>query len=156
MAQRKLKEVRQAFNDVLLKITTAEGYSLTVKQDNIYKVFNRKSVSQTKDADYPKFFILLDKGQSDREPSNNSIKTVNFLILALVKKLHNRDAEPDETIMDVIDDIHRVIGNNDTLNNTVVDAEVEGFTTDAGNLYPEAVAAVRVAVQYQYRYGNEI
>lgn len=148
MPNSKIKQIREALKTVLQKIRVAQGYSVDILPAAMKRNFSAKSIAQRQDGDYPKIFVQIDSGDNKPKPSGRYEKEIIFIVIAVVKKQAPADPDPEDAISDLIDDIDKVINANDTLENTVIDAQVENFTTDSGVLNPEGVALIQVKVLY--------
>lgn len=130
----------------LKQVKTAQGYLNNLPDDHIYPSLDLSVINQKSDEAYPKVFLMIDDGELARLPSERKQKNLNFVVIVVVKKIAEND-DPQVMVESYIEDIERLIDSNDSLNNTVQDASVTGFTTDAGCASPEGIAILRIETE---------
>jgi hypothetical protein len=148
MAATTLRQVREALQAGLLTITTANGYGITILPKNLYKTYTAGVMNNKKDGDYPKVFVLLDKGDNKKMPSNRYEKLVTYIVIIVTRALASETLTPQEKIEGIIEDVDAMLHANDTLGTKVTDATLVGFTSDSGNVHPEASAAFKIECLY--------
>lgn len=129
-------------------MTKTGGYSIDLVAGNIYPVFSDRYLQDTEDANYPKFFILIDNGSSTKGIAGRTVNELTFLVVAVVKQISDQDSAPSSKIEAIINDFDRLIMANDTLNGTVTDAHLSDFSTDSGSLFPEGAAVMVIKCSY--------
>ena len=149
-AANQVSAVRQALANTLTQITKANGYSLDLSSSNIYKVYTTDFMTNTKDALYPKVFVVTDSGKNDGEPSYAVMRELRFIIILVLKGDSTGHVLGDPTtllqdaITNFIDDVDRCLLKNQTLQGTVDQARVTDWTTDSGFTNPEGIGLLKV------------
>jgi hypothetical protein len=134
-----INEIRAGLITALKAMKTANGFTITLTEDHIYRIFDQNVMSSVEDAAYPKVFVLLDGGSSQPNVSSQRT-TLSFMVTIVVKGTLGKTAQ--EIIEAVIDDMHRIIPAYHDLNRTCIDATIGDFTTDSGAMGGEEAAAV--------------
>jgi hypothetical protein len=143
-----IAEVRTALTETLKLINGAGQYTTSLATAKFPKKF---SLVATRDADYPKVYILTNEGTHRLEPGRSQWKEVSFLIVLVDKAIGDED-DVASRLENRIDDVITCLTLNDDLGGKVQEALIGDWTTDAGTVHPEAVALIRVDTKYRSTY----
>ena len=141
----KIKDIKAALIAVLTSMTTP-SYATVIASGNIYKSFNQKFIAATKDSDYPKLVLITESGTTANLPGNSQSETLNFNIV-FIDKDKNNNVDLAGKLDDFIEDIRKLMQLNSTLSDTVMDASMTDYKTDAGYLSPEGAVVINIAVE---------
>jgi hypothetical protein len=129
-------------------ITVDAGYSTTIVAEHIYNIMDTRFNSASKDADYPKFCVMIDAGGGAPLPAGRAERRITFWVVCIVKQISEEDDSPREKIEQLIEDFYRMMAERDTLNETVDTAFITDFATDSGALKKEGAAVLTIACTY--------
>lgn len=154
MAAPSTAAVRAGLISVIGSINLANGFQTALDPSHIYPVYNQEMSNNTQDKLYPKVFIVLDTGKTERLPSYQSDKSVGFIIVVVLKAnestgfvIGSTTLGLQDAMSNFIDDIELALSKNTTLSGVVDTAQVDSWTTDSGFTYPESVALIRVKTE---------
>ncbi len=143
------KEIRTKFKQLLTTITKANGYSFDRNVSQIFTAFDQRRLDNKTSTDYPKMFVITDKGESTDGTSSTKDRKTNFL-LVLIMRAPAVTTTPEQ-LADLIDlakdDLDLVIDRNRELDGLCHCCRLVSFTTDSGFCFPEAVVVAHVEVE---------
>lgn len=143
-----VSDIKAALVTTLKRIKTANGYRTNVSDANIRGFYDAEWLSSaTVDSAYPKIFVLLEQGLNLDQPGGQVIKTYEFSVVAVVRKLQDSYDPPAAQCEALIDDIEKAVNANRDLSGLVTQTTVTGYETDGGALDPEGCVVITVRVE---------
>ena len=145
------KQVKDALVTVLRNMKTQNGYQTELSDNLVYGQYVRSVVDSKSDVHYPRCFVMYDLGQVERMVNAFEERQVFFILFFMAKKTNAASKSPTEQCEAFIDDLTKLLENNETLAGTVTTVELREWVTDAGVLDPEGVALVYLRTTRQAR-----
>ncbi len=145
-----LTAIRQKLELMLYTIKPSGGFTNTLPPKHIYPAFSAEWMGNKTDKLYPKVFLVSERGAKIKEPAESSFKTDSFLIVVVVKAV--RPTDDTRTMTESwLEDIEKLLDQNESLSGIVHEARVDGYSMDSGFTHPEGVVVMRVTVESYYR-----
>lgn len=150
----KVTQVRDALVSVLKKLKISNGFRVELPDDHIHLRYSSEIVSSKSDSLFPKCFVIIENGRVSNQPSNHQEKRLNFTVLIVVKATPATGNVDSQTQIELfVEEMEKLLFQNDDLNGTVQDAQLTEWTTDGGVTKPEGVAAFQIET---IRYSNSM
>ena len=149
-----LAQVKAALVDAITAIKTPH-FVTEFKATNVLGHFSADFIKMRDDKFYPKAFVIIDQGSSENEPSSVVNKKVDFTVIFVVKKFAKNDKEPEDKILQAIEDFEQSLFESSFLNDNVSEISISDFTTDSGYTNPEGIVIFKVSVSYKKDF-NEV
>lgn len=141
MPNKTFKDVQSGLVATLQKLNQANGFTFDLPVDHIKIRYSEQEVLRpTGDATYPKCFVAMRTGSTKRLVGRRDNRSIKFSIIFVTKKTAGCPDEPDEQILTLVEDLHRLFLLNETLNGSVQTSQIDEWTVDGGAIRPEGCA----------------
>ena len=151
MARKSINTVKTALIELLALIRSENGYGTTINPENIRGVYDPAFLNSTVTETYPRCVVMLDMGTSARRVAGAISETISFIVVFTVRKTTANQNPPVEQCQAFIDDLSKLIADNQTLKGTVATSELVEWTTDQGVRGAEGIALAYITTERDVR-----
>jgi hypothetical protein len=134
---------KQGLINVLKRIKPSNGFTNDLSPAQILGRYDSAFVNQLDDLSYPKVMVVVDSGETTPLPAQQQHRTILFHVFVIVKALQETD-DPVAMTESYIEDVEKAVYEDSSLDGTVDEAHVEGFTCDGGIKAPEGIAIITI------------
>lgn len=146
MATKSVKEVRDGLVTVLRKLNPGFGFSFNLPPDNIKVKYTEEEVRRvTPDITYPKCFVCILAGTNRRLVGGREGRGVSLSVIFVMKQTPGYPDDPGEQTLTLVEDMHKLMLQNESLAGTVNNSQIDRWTVDGGAVRPEGVAIFEIS-----------